>query len=654
MRKSAYLGLAAAIAVAAAAVSCGEPSAELSAGGDDGASGTYTIKIADNIENGVISANRSAGNKGQIVTISASPAAASAWEGAEGEAPEIESELVLGGGGGDNPQYPWYLNNLSITGGGKTVSYTKAAANVWTFKMPANNVVITATFSQTPVKSNELAILDVNASATVVPKLASGQYNYTADIPRIIQTAGENTETEEDENPSSIDPDIDPEADSGASVQTFRIIAVPEDPQAEVTVSPPADDSGEYELVEGKTEYKITVAREGLATTTYTFSASYWPDLSLSSITLSSEGHDDWTHSIPLQDEQEHTAPYSKIGISASANNPDIELSASKTSGAGDINGNTPDWTLVFPESAVQLSSAVKIKSSKTVGGTLYEKAYILNFVKPVFSDNKYPTTFWADGGGVSIVQDAETKKYYEVHTFTSSGTLDFKVDIKDSGLTARVLVVGGGGGSGSGNSPSYGSGAGGMVENGAYPLTQNSYTVVVGLGGAGGPWNSVKSGVDGGDSKFGDDIIAYGGGSGSRRYGNTAYEGNSGGSSGGGTTSPEVKPGIGGTSYGNIGGTGISAGDDAGGGGGAGGPGKFGHVPGKDFGGPGRSSDITGSPVIYAAGGDVAANGQVFGGYTGDANTGNGGGGGWNYSGGAGGSGIVVARFPARPNPAE
>jgi hypothetical protein len=103
MRKSAYLGLAAAIAVAAAAVSC-EGASAVAGLSDDGTSGNYTIKIADGIANGVISANRSAGNKGQTVIVSASPAAASAWEG-EGAAPEA-GENELGGGGA----------NLSILG----------------------------------------------------------------------------------------------------------------------------------------------------------------------------------------------------------------------------------------------------------------------------------------------------------------------------------------------------------------------------------------------------------------------------------------------------------------------------------------------------------------------------------------------------------
>ncbi|MDR1363067.1 MAG: hypothetical protein LBJ35_03335 [Spirochaetaceae bacterium] len=55
-------------------------------------------------------------------------AAASAWEG-DRNAPAVEGENELGGGGGDKPQYSWYLNNPSITGVGKAISYIKAVSS---------------------------------------------------------------------------------------------------------------------------------------------------------------------------------------------------------------------------------------------------------------------------------------------------------------------------------------------------------------------------------------------------------------------------------------------------------------------------------------------------------------------------------------------
>jgi hypothetical protein len=69
----------------------------------------------------------------------------------------------------------------------------------------------------------------------------------------------------------------------------------------------------------------------------------------------------------------------------------------------------------------------------------------------------------------------------YNVHTFTSSGTLT----VTSSGLV-DVLVVGGGGGAG----VDYGSGGGGggaLIEKGGVFLEGGSTTVTVGAGGAGG-----------------------------------------------------------------------------------------------------------------------------------------------------------------------
>ncbi|MDR1148286.1 MAG: hypothetical protein LBK66_06600 [Spirochaetaceae bacterium] len=75
--------------------------------------------------------------------------------------------------------------------------------------MPTGDVVISGTFSQTPAKSNELSILDVNVNSTP-PKLLSGQYNYTTEIPHIFPTV---------------------------QGQKFSIIAIPEDPQADVSIN---------------------------------------------------------------------------------------------------------------------------------------------------------------------------------------------------------------------------------------------------------------------------------------------------------------------------------------------------------------------------------------------------------------------------------
>ena len=88
--------------------------------------------------------------------------------------------------------------------------------------------------------------------------------------------------------------------------------------------------------------------------------------------------------------------------------------------------------------------------------------------------------------------------------------------------------------------------------------------------------------------------------------------------------------------------------GDWGGGGGGAGASPASQSVTG----GIGKESSITGSIVTYARGGNGGSRNAVGDGATADDNTGNGGGGAGNtgtvtYSGGDGGSGIVVIRYP-------
>jgi hypothetical protein len=86
-----------------------------------------------------------------------------------------------------------------------------------------------------------------------------------------------------------------------------------------------------------------------------------------------------------------------------------------------------------------------------------------------------------------------------------------------------------------------------------------------------------------------------------------------------------------------------------SGGGGGAGGPGGAAStdilVERGTGGGAGLERDITGSDIIYAAGGNI--NLSQYTAVNGAAGTGNGGDGGWNGPGGLGGSGVVIVRFP-------
>lgn len=245
----------------------------------------------------------------------------------------------------------------------------------------------------------------------------------------------------------------------------------------------------------------------------------------------------------------------------------------------------------------------------------------------------------------------------YTLHTFTSSGTFN-PVCPRD----VEVLVVGGGGGGGGGvgamGYPPGGGGGGGMLEDTAFSVNAQSYTVTVGGGGAGGFGGA--RGTNGGNSVF-STMTAVGGGGG----GATNLAGLAGGSGGGGAYLTSGGTGTGG--QGNDGGPGSTSG--AGGGGGAGFPGSMGSAFAGGDGGGGGASSILGPAVYYAGGGGGsgpspfpgaggmggggagAVSSGTSNGTAGTANTGGGGGGGGNggsTSGGAGGSGVVIIKSPA------
>lgn len=235
-----------------------------------------------------------------------------------------------------------------------------------------------------------------------------------------------------------------------------------------------------------------------------------------------------------------------------------------------------------------------------------------------------------------------------------------------------NFLVVAGGGGGGV-NSTS-GGGAGGVrssitstggsigtLEPVISLIANASYVVTVGAGGAGGSGatsqGQTAAGVSGSNSVLGT-ITSLGGG-----YG-ALYNliGGSGGSGGG-------PLGIGTPNQGH------NAASNFGGGGGAGGPGlnhSGGTLPTSGTagaGGPGVSNTITGSSIFYGGGGGgsgdsrgvAAGAGGIGGGGAGSANSSNavagtantGGGGGASAfaspqgNGGAGGSGVVILRYP-------
>lgn len=240
----------------------------------------------------------------------------------------------------------------------------------------------------------------------------------------------------------------------------------------------------------------------------------------------------------------------------------------------------------------------------------------------------------------------------------------------------------GAGGGGAGGYRTSYGQSGGGANAESAFTFAvSTNYTVTVGAGGA--SHTTARNGNKGSNSVF-NTITSEGGGAGGgyTEAGGDSKNGGSGGGSSGYGTAQSVLVGTGTANQGFAGGLGVESygPDPTGLGGGGGGAGAVGGaatgttagVGGN--GGAGVASSITGSSVFRAGGGGGAVlnngsggqtagvggnggggyggrDGAVSSGFAGDVNTGSGGGGGnINSSGtsGAGGSGIVILRYPS------
>jgi hypothetical protein len=342
----------------------------------------------------------------------------------------------------------------------------------------------------------------------------------------------------------------------------------------------------------------------------------------------------------------------------------DITVTANKTGAtpaALEGNENKYKYTLTLQKNSVTASGKIGVEVTK-------DGYDITNSTVPfAVYDNQY--NYLATGGS-SITVTKENNGYYETHKFTSTAadqSLAFTNSVP-AGLKAQVLVVGGGGGGGKSGGTSWragGGGGGAVLIHSSYELTSSSYSVTVGGGGAAATSSgSGYKGSTGGTSKFGSAFTARGGGGGGSHenmYGNSGAAGGSGGGGagptfiGGGVVASTVPTG--GAAYsGNSGAAGPHD-YSGGGGGGAGGAGvaATGAKAGAK-GGIGIASSITGTEVFYGGGGTGGSNVTqedtrgAYDGSDGAANTGDGGcggGGSSSVSGSAGGSGIVVVRFP-------
>jgi hypothetical protein len=265
----------------------------------------------------------------------------------------------------------------------------------------------------------------------------------------------------------------------------------------------------------------------------------------------------------------------------------------------------------------------------------------------------------------------------FRIHTFTTTGSFTFDVQITasvTSSNTIEYLIVAGGGGGGNGEGgliPNYwrgggGGGAGGLL-SGSYTITSvGAYTGSVGAAGRG--WNNATSGSNGGNSIFLGNTAIGGGyaGSGQRDPITIQYaylSGQNGGSGGGGVSLPN-RAGSGSVGQGNNGGQGVDGTPNAGGGGG--GASQTGSLVINDYlgdsslwkggnGGSGSISSISGTPTYYAGGGagggadfnNPSSNPTISGtpglGGGGSANPSGSGGNGTNSLGGGGGSGQEI-----------
>ena len=265
------------------------------------------------------------------------------------------------------------------------------------------------------------------------------------------------------------------------------------------------------------------------------------------------------------------------------------------------------------------------------------------------------PNPFISASGGT-----VTTSGSFRIHTFTSSG--DFTVTNTGTNPNVEVLVAAGGGGG-----CSAGGGAGGVFYSASFGVTQTTFPVVIGAGGAAATCDLSGPRASNGSNSTFSTITAIGGGGGA----NTGDSGNgvgANGGSGGGGGAWSAAIAAGGTGTVNQGNNGGSNGSNSspfpsGGGGGKGAVGQDGSISKSGDGGVGVEYNFTGTPTYYGGGGGGGTynanspgagglggggnGGTTAGGSNGTTNTGGGGGGARaSFVGGAGGSGIVIIKY--------
>jgi hypothetical protein len=300
------------------------------------------------------------------------------------------------------------------------------------------------------------------------------------------------------------------------------------------------------------------------------------------------------------------------LNTSVSASDPDgtsIVYSSSNLPAWISLNSSTGALTGTAPDVESNTTYNFNVTASDGVNTSSRAFAVVVNFISPNISVDYLVVAGGGGGGGQ--------------YTSGTSGT--------------------GGGGAGGLRSTVTATGGGGSLETPLSLSRNTNYTVTVGAGGLQGQTGG-SANTKGNNSVF-SSITSTGGGGGSYDWSVQSYTAQSGGSGGGGgsegaggAASPSGQ-GFGGGNAGGFlqrGGTG----------GGAGGAGNNGSGTSSLAGGLGLAISITGSSVTYATGGDNFSNN------TGTENRGNGGAGRYGgpgaQAGAAGGSGIVILRYPS------
>jgi hypothetical protein len=419
----------------------------------------------------------------------------------------------------------------------------------------------------------------------------------------------------------------------------------------------------------------VVTAQDGITNATYTVQVARLPNTSLSGITISSTDtstdittpivvsiQSDMTPVIPYFDSD---TPPNLIVTFTATNNEAATFSSS------DITINDGVASVVVGKGATVTAHITVTVSEHSVSAS---RVYTLNLTRPGDADAPAAENAMATGGELRFIRKGQSD-YDEVHIFRtteSNATITDTLSITRAPASAKVFIVAGGGGGGKSGSglPAHGGGAGGVINIDNQALSAVDYTITVGKGGSGGSTLTAAAGKtkkqtvelqsNGANSSIvgsGLSLIAIGGGGGGWHSGSNGCGGGSGGSGGGGITA----------SGGAGGGTGtVNQGKNGGSGGGyftCGGGGYKDAGTGKDYrvatdvpkGGAGLDSpftDIDGIPASFAGGGAAGkANSTASDGggvkSAGTKDTGGGGAGGMGTNGYAGGSGIVIVRFP-------